>query len=294
MVLPLTLARYPGNPVLLPSMHNAWESDNVFNAAVVQCNGLVHMLYRAQGRDRISRMGCAVSTDGYHFNRLEDPVFAPERDYESFGVEDPRITEIDGVFYMFYTAYSPEGVRIALARSANLFAWERMGIVLPDEDNKDAALFPGKIGGRFVMFHRRPPDIWVAYSDDLLHWTDHQIAMRPRPGLWDCERVGAGGPPFKTATGWLSFYHGYNEDRVYCLGVALHDLDEPGTVIKRQDEPILAPRGPYEEWGDVPNVVFTCGGIETGDAYLIYYGGGDHVMCIASASKTDVQAFIQG
>jgi predicted GH43/DUF377 family glycosyl hydrolase len=294
MVLPLTLARYPGNPVLLPSMHNAWESDNVFNAAVVQCNGLVHMLYRAQGRDRISRIGCAVSTDGYHFNRLENPVFAPERDYESFGVEDPRITEIDGVFYMFYTAYSPEGVRIALARSANLFAWERMGIVLPDEDNKDAALFPGKIGGRFVMFHRRPPDIWVAYSDDLLHWTDHQIAMRPRPGRWDSERVGAGGPPFKTAAGWLSFYHGYNEDRVYCLGVALHDLDDPANVIKRQDEPILVPRGPYEEWGDVPNVVFTCGGIETGDAYLIYYGGGDHVMCIASASKTDVQTFIQG
>jgi predicted GH43/DUF377 family glycosyl hydrolase len=294
MTLPVTLTRYAGNPVLLPSMHNAWESDNVFNAALARYNGLVYMHYRAQGRDRISRIGCAISTDGYRFNRLAHPVFEPEQDYEAFGVEDPRITEIDGVFYMFYTAYSMHGVRIALARSTNLIAWERMGIVIPDEDNKDAALFPGKIGGRFVMFHRRPPDIWIAYSDDLLHWTDHQIAMRPRPGMWDSVRVGAGGPPVKTEAGWLSFYHGYNEDRRYCLGLALHNLDDPVDVIKRQDEPVLIPRGPYEEWGDVPNVVFTCGGIETGDAYLIYYGGGDHVMCIASASKTDVQAFIQG
>jgi beta-1,2-mannobiose phosphorylase / 1,2-beta-oligomannan phosphorylase len=293
MTVPVTLTRYVGNPVLVPSTHNAWETDNVFNAAIVRHNGLVYMLYRAQGRDRISRIGCAISTDGYHFNRLENPVLVPERDYESFGIEDPRITEIDGVFYVFYTAYSLQGVRIALARSHNLIAWERLGIVIPDEDNKDAVLFPEKIGGRFVMFHRRPPDIWVAYSDDLLHWTDHQIAMSPRPGQWDGVRVGAGGPPFKTGAGWLSFYHGYNEDHVYCLGIALHDLDDPAVVIKRQEEPILVPSGPYEEWGDVPNVVFTCGGIETQAAYHIYYGGGDHVMCIASVDKTDVQAFFR-
>jgi predicted GH43/DUF377 family glycosyl hydrolase len=294
MTLPLTLTRYPGNPVLVPSTCNAWETDNVFNAAVARHNGLVYMLYRAQGRDRISRIGCAISQDGYHFNRLEAPVFAPEHDYEAFGVEDPRITEIDGVFYMFYTAYSAQGVRIALARSTTLIAWERMGIALPDENNKDAALFPDKIGGRYVLFHRRMPDIWLAYSDDLLHWTDHQVVMSPRPGMWDGTCIGAGGPPFKTEAGWLSFYHGYNEDRVYCLGLALHDLDDPATVLKRQDEAILIPCGPFEEWGDVPDVVFTCGGIETGDEYLIYYGGGDHVMAIASASKADVQAFIQG
>ncbi|MBN2305659.1 MAG: glycosidase [Anaerolineae bacterium] len=293
MTLPVTLTRYAENPVLVPSMHNAWESDNVFNAAVIRHNGLVYMLYRAQGRDRISRIGCAISTDGYHFNRLENPVFVPGNEYEAFGVEDPRITEIDGTFYMFYTAYSMHGVRIALARSQNLIDWERMGIAIPDEDNKDAVLFPGKINGRYVMFHRRPPDIWIAYSDDLLHWTDHQIAMSPRPGMWDGVRIGAGGPPFKTEGGWLSFYHGYNEDRVYCLGLALHDLDDPVKVIKRQDELILSPRGPYEEWGDIPNVVFTCGGIETEDGYDIYYGGGDHVMCVASVSKADIQVFVQ-
>jgi predicted GH43/DUF377 family glycosyl hydrolase len=290
----LKLTRYPDNPILVPSLHNAWETENVFNAAAVRFNGLVYLLYRAQGLDRISRIGCAISADGYHFNRLHDPVLAPENAFETFGVEDPRVTELDGVFYMLYTAYSPQGIRIALARSTNLIAWERLGIVLPDEDNKDAALFPEMIGGRYVMFHRRPPDIWLAYSNDLLRWSDHQIIMRPRPGLWDSVRVGAGGPVFKTEWGWLNFYHGYNEDRVYCLGVALHDLHDPAKILIRQNEPILCPLGPFEQWGDVPNVVFTCGGIETDDAHLVYYGGGDHVMAVASVGKAEVRAFAQG
>ncbi|MBI5961320.1 MAG: glycosidase [Chloroflexi bacterium] len=290
----LQLTRYSGNPILVPSPLNAWETDNVFNAAAVRFNGLVYMHYRAQGLDRISRIGCAISADGYHFNRLLEPVLTPANEYESFGVEDPRITELDGIFYMFYTAYSPHGTRISLARSPNLIAWERMGMVLPDEDNKDAVLFPEKIGGHYVMFHRRPPDIWLAYSDDLLHWTDHQSIMQPRPGQWDSVRIGAGGPVFKTEWGWLNFYHGYNEDRVYCLGIALHDLRNPAKILKRQGEPILCPIGPFEVWGDVPNVVFTCGGIETNDTYDIYYGGGDHVMAVASVSKGEVRAFAQG
>ena len=290
----LQLTRYPGNPILLPSKLSAWETDNVFNAAAVRHNGLVYMHYRAQGLDRISRIGCAISTDGYHFNRLLEPVLSPANEYESFGVEDPRITELDGIFYMFYTAYSPHGTRVSLARSTNLIAWERMGIVLPDEDNKDAVLFPEKIGGRFAMLHRRPPDIWLAYSDDLIHWTDHQIIMRPRPDCWDSVRIGAGGNLFKTRWGWLNVFHGYNEDRIYCLGIALHDLRDPAKILKRQDEPILCPMGPFEVWGDVPNVVFTCGGVEDDDAYHIYYGGGDHVMCVASVGKAEVQAFVQG
>ena len=304
MSTPLTLKRYRGNPILMPSLTNEWESDNVFNAAVVERDGLVYMLYRAQGLDRVSRIGCAVSTDGLHFNRLKEPVFVPEEDYEEYGVEDPRVTYLDGWYYMLYTAFSPIGTRVAMARSRNLIGWERMGIVLPDENNKDAALFPRKIKGRYAMFHRRKPDMWIAYSDDLLHWTDHQIVMSPRPGLWDGVRIGAGGPPFYTDAGWLTFYHGFGEARIYCLGVALLDLEDPTRVLKRQAEPVLCPRAPWEEVGDVPNVVFSCGGIEREDEYLIYYGGADHVMAVARvtrgeamalaiASKQDVAAFIE-
>lgn len=288
----IKLTRYPGNPILVPSTHNAWETDNVFNAAITPYNGLIYMHYRAQGLDRISRIGCAVSADGYHFNRMEQPVLEPANEFETFGVEDPRITELDGVFYMLYTAYSEHGVRVSLARSTNLIMWERMGIVLPNEDNKDAALFPKKINGRYCMFHRRPPDIWIAYSDDLAHWTDHQIIMEPRPGLWDCKRIGAGGPPLYNEHGWLVFYHGYNEDHVYCLGVALLDVTDPSKVLKRQEQPILCPQTPWELWGDVPNVCFACGNIESDNEYLVYYGGGDHVMAVASVSKADVETWI--
>lgn len=290
MSKPLTLTRYAGNPILMPSLVNEWETDNVFNAAVVEHGGLITMLYRAQGLDRVSRIGCAISTDGHHFNRLQEPVFVPEEDYEVFGVEDPRITRLDGWYYMVYTAYSPLGTRASLARSRNLIAWERMGIILPDEDNKDAVLFPDKIGGRYAMLHRRMPDIWLAFSDDLIHWTDHQIVMHPRPGLWDGVRIGAGGPPFRTGDGWLCFYHGFAEERIYCLGLALLDLDDPSKVLKRQEEPILCPRTPWEVHGDVPNVVFTCGGVETDDEYLIYYGGGDHVMAVAAITKGEAMS----
>ncbi len=288
---PLKLTRYTGNPILLPSS-NVWETDNVFNAAIVRHQGLVYMLYRAQGLDRISRIGCALSTDGHHFNRLHEPVLVPETEFEEFGVEDPRITELDGVFYMLYTAYSSHGTRVALARSENLIVWERLGIVLPDENNKDAVLFPEKINGRYAMFHRRMPDIWLAYSDDLLHWTAHQNIMQPRPGLWDSQRIGAGGPVFKTEAGWLNFYHGFAEEHMYCLGVALHDLQNPARVLKRQEEPVLCPLAPWEQWGDVPNVVFTCGGLETEDEYWIYYGGADHVMALATVSKNDVRTWL--
>ncbi len=291
MSSPLKLTRYPNNPILLPSS-NAWETDNVFNAAVVRHQGLVYMLYRAQGLDRISRIGCAISTDGYHFNRLQEPVLVPETEFETFGVEDPRITALDGVFYMLYTAYSPHGTRVALARSENLIVWERLGIVLPDENNKDAVLFPEKINGRYAMFHRRMPDIWLAYSDDLLHWDNHQNIMQPRPGLWDGERIGAGGPVFKTEAGWLNFYHGFADEHIYCLGVALHALEDPARVLKRQLEPVLCPLAPWEQWGDVPNVVFTCGGQETEDEYRVYYGGADHVMALATVSKADVRAWL--
>ena len=99
-------------------------------------------------------------------------MLEPANEFETKGVEDPRITRISDTFYMVYVAYSEHGTRVSLAASSNLIAWERLGVILPDEDNKDAALFPEKIGGRYYLLHRRPPDVWIACSDDLLHWTD--------------------------------------------------------------------------------------------------------------------------
>jgi predicted GH43/DUF377 family glycosyl hydrolase len=290
----MKLHRHPGNPILTLNPLHEWEALGVFNCGVIHYNGLFHMLYRARGVDRVSRIGYAVSRDGFDWLRLDRPVLEPATEQEAKGVEDPRITRLGNTFYMCYTAWSGTLWQIALARSQNLITWERMGFPLPGERNKDAALFPEKIKGRYCMFHRREPDIWIAYSDDLLHWNDHQIVMRPRPGAWDRVKIGANGPPLKTDAGWLFLYHGFAEDMVYKLGVALLDLEDPTVVLKRQGEPILEPEEEWERHGDVPNVVFSCGQVMTGETLYVYYGGADTAIGVATADKDENLDFLEG
>jgi predicted GH43/DUF377 family glycosyl hydrolase len=286
------LKRYPGNPVLRPNPFRAWEALNVFNCAVVQHNGLFHMLYRAQGVDYKSSIGYAVSVDGYDWSRLDQAVLAFGSEYETRGVEDPRITRIEGVFYMTYTGYSVHGTRASIAKSTNLIDWRRIGVALPDEDNKDHALFPTRIGGRYCMFHRREPDIWLAYSDDLLHWTDHRRVFGPRAG-WESFKVGISGPPLWTEHGWLLVYHGVDGDLTYRQGVALLDLGDPTYVLSRPAGCILEPREPWEHAGDVPHVVFSCATLKVGEELWIYYGGADRVIGQASCSMAEVMAFLE-
>ena len=199
----LQLQRHPANPILKPNPLHDWEALNVFNCAVVHHQGLFHMLYRAQGVDYVSTIGYAVSADGVSFNRLERPVLTPADELETWGVEDPRVTEIEDQFIMAYTAYSPRGITPMFARSTNLVTWERIGPLVTGEDNKDHVLFPRRVKGRYVAFHRRPPGMWLAYSDDLKTWKDFQPFMGPREdNWWDCNRIGAGGVP-TTSTGWV-------------------------------------------------------------------------------------------
>ena len=290
----MQLQRYAGNPILKPKREHPWEARAVFNGAAVYHNRLFHMLYRAVAPNLVSTIGYAVSQDGFDWLRLDRPVLEPANEFETKGVEDPRITRIDDTFYMTYTAYSERGMRVSLAASSNLIAWERLGIILPDEDNKDTVLFPEKIGGRYVLLHRRPPDVWIARSDDLLHWTDHRVIMRPRPGTWEALKIGAAGPPVKTDHGWLLIYHGVDEDHVYRLGVALLDMNDPTVVLKRQEAPILEPEEEWERHGDVPNVVFSCGQVMRDDVLYVYYGGSDTVIGVATADKEQVLVFLKG
>ncbi|AIY86523.1 MULTISPECIES: glycosidase [unclassified Thermotoga] len=282
----LKLERHPANPILEPSPYFLWESRFVFNPAVVYDGELFHMLYRAQGEDMVSRIGYAVSTDGIHFNKFEKPVFAPKSDDELYGVEDPRITKIGEEYYMVYTAYSPRGVRIAMASTKNFITWKRYGVVIPEVDNKDAALFPEKINGKYVMFHRIPPDMWLAFSDDLIHWDNFVKIASPRPGMWDDLKIGVGAPPIKTEYGWLVLYHGVQNTGtsrpIYRLGFMLLDLEDPTKVIKRSQEPILEPEEDWEKFGGVPNVVFSDAMIEYNGYYYVYYGAADNCIALAT------------
>jgi len=294
----ITLKRVSEQPVLAPRTENFWEKAAVFNCAAIYDGGLVHMVYRAtditsngsQGR-YINSFGYAVSEDGVHFTRRDEPVMVNNIPQEARGPEDPRIVKIDDVFHMMYTGYGgrfPGDYRISLATSTDLLHWERHGVML-DEANKDASLFPEKIGGRYVMFHRRPPNIWLAYSDDLKTWTDHQCVMESLPdSWWENEKIGIGGPPMKTDEGWLLIYHGVSKEKQYSLGIALLDLEDPTKVLKRQAEPILVPELDWEVNGFVPNVVFSCGQVVMGDELLVYYGGADTAIGVAKIKIKDI------
>lgn len=292
----IKLRRLQKEPILFPRKENNWEAAAVFNCAAIFDNGLVHIIYRASdiapnGKEGpyINRLGYAVSKDGIHFNRLEQPILTNDVPQESRGAEDPRIVKIDDTFYMIYTGYNDKNFRICLASSKNLIDWERHGIVL-DEPNKDASLFPEKINGRYVIFHRREPDIWIAYSEDLQTWYDHQKIMQPvLDSNWENHKIGIAGPPIKTEQGWLLIYHGVNKNRVYSLGIALLDKKDLSKVIARQAEPILEPELEWEINGCVPNVVFSCGQVEIDDKILVYYAGADTVIGVAELQKKDIK-----
>jgi predicted GH43/DUF377 family glycosyl hydrolase len=312
------LQRDPQNPVLLPEPASSWECYNVFNPAVIHHDGLFHMYYRAQGLDWISRIGYAVSADGLHWNRLREPVLAPSAGSDSRGVEDPRVVEIDGVFYMTYTAYGRDylgtgtpthlggGILPMIARSTNLVTWERIGPLVVGEDNKDHVLFPRQIGGRYVALHRRWPQVWLAYAADLRTWDTKDMApiYGPRPdNWWDATSVGNNGPPIETPYGWLCLNHGYTVEvqegvnslqqtpsvkRTYRLGCILLDLDDPTQVIHRPQEPIFWPEEIWELRGDVSNVVFSNANPVVGDTVYVYYGGADHVVGLATCTLADL------
>jgi len=295
----MLLQRVSAQPIFSPDLASDWECYNVFNPAVVYHNGLWRMWYRAQGLDWISRIGYAVSADGRRWNRLRQPVLEPADATDSRGVEDPRVVWLDGRFVMTYTAYGRQfsgegapthsggGILPMVAVSENGVTWQRLGPIVRGEDNKDHVLFPRQVNGRYAALHRRWPNVWIAYADDLHTWRETDMARMygPRPDdpdAWDSKSVGSNGAPIETDRGWLLINHGYNDDHVYKFGVVLLDLDDPTQVIARPKTAVFWPEELWELRGDVPNVVFSCANPVVDGVVHVYYGGGDHVIGLAT------------
>jgi predicted GH43/DUF377 family glycosyl hydrolase len=182
-----------------------------------------------------------------------------------------------------------------VAVSDNLITWKRLGPIVQGEDNKDHSLFPRKINGRYVAFHRRPPQVWLAQSDDLIHWDEKDMrpVFGPRPSAtpeqnWDEKRVGGNGSPLETPHGWLMLYHAYNNEHVYRIGACLLDLDDPSRVLHRPKDFIFEPNELWELRGDVPNVVFSCANPVVDGTVYVYYGGADHVIGLATCKLDDL------
>jgi len=287
------MERFSGNPILQPIGEHSWESRAVFNAGVLYHNGLIHIYYRAIGNDNISRIGYATSKDGFHIDeRLPEPVFVPATEAEANGVEDPRIVKFDDHLLMTYTAVKEYGHRqvhqVSLTSlSVSDFVqrrwnWGPRRLPFPGIRNKDAVMFPKKIGGRYVMLHRIEPDLCIAYSKDLVDWCDIRCIMKPSIAGWDDLKIGAAGTAFELNEGWLMLYHGVNMDNVYHLGVILLDKNNPEQILYRSKDPILAPQADYERFGKVPNVVFSCGDALVDNRLFVYYGGADSSLNVAT------------
>ncbi len=242
----------------------------------------------------ISHLRVARSTDGIHFEVEPAPALSPATEFESFGIEDPRITLIDGTFWINYTAVSQYGIATALASTRDFRTFKRHGIIFPPP-NRDVTIFPEPIGGRYAALHRPMPQgvgepaIWIGWSADLKAWGDHRVVASARPDRWDDGKVGGGAVPFRVRPGgqdaWLAVYHGVTRAPIeYSLGALLLDGRDPGRVIARSREPILRPETTYEREGFFGGVVFTCGLLAEGDRVRVYYGAADGVTAVADLS----------
>ncbi|MFC1498420.1 glycoside hydrolase family 130 protein [Verrucomicrobiota bacterium] len=256
------------------------------------------VLYK--GQDYLSTMShirIARSTDGLNFTVDENPFIYPVNETEKYGIEDARITFIENKYLINFTVVSNDSWCTALAETEDFRTLERKGIIFHPE-NKDIAIFPEKIGGKYIALHRPnnsgfgAPSIWYAESPDLLHWGKHKCIVRPRKTKWESMKIGGGAPPIKTSKGWLIIYHGKGDNNIYSLFGLLLDLEEPWKVIKRPANPLLIPTEPYETNGFFGNVVFSNGVVEKDGKLFIYYGASDESSCVAMTTVDDMLAHI--
>jgi len=280
----------------------------------------------------ISHLRLAKSRDGINIDSIDkNPTIFPEEPYEEFGIEDARITAIGDEFYITYVAVSSNGIVTALISTKDFIHFERHGILFTTE-NKDVVIFPEKIANDYVALHRPlsatpfgPPEIWMAYSPDLIHWGNHHcvikansfsrpaeikdekpstsLSIRKRITNSNYMKIGAGMPPIKTNAGWLEIYHSSSKANdadsvgVYCMMAALFELNNPKKLIGVSKKPILVPETDYETLkkgsiyeheGFLPNIVFSTGIVAEGNELLIYSGAADTYTAVTKLSLQDV------
>lgn len=293
------LHRHEGNPILtLQSI--PYRCNTVFNGSPVKLNGQYIILLRIEGQQGYSFFSVARSTDGYDFVADDAPAMLPAKEgpwavWEEAGIEDPRLTWIDGKFYILYTVTGRHGHCIALAATEDFAEYERIAVI-SGPGNKDGVLFPGKINGLYARLDRPIGNgvgsVWVSYSPDLINWGRSDVVFTPRPRHWDSYRVGASAPPILTDRGWLEIYHGVkmtSAGPIYRIGAIMLDADNPAKVVGHGLRPLLSPREDYERIGDIGNVVFACGAVVEPDGEIkVYYGAADTAICVATGKLDDI------
>ena len=309
------LTKYKKNPIISPRAENDWERWQTFNPGVISLQKKIHFLYRAIGEDGISRLGYAVSDDGFMINeRLNYPVYEHQSVKPGFnsysfyslasggsfgGAEDPRIVKVDkeDTLYMTYTACEG-GLRVALTSIKvkdflqRRWRWKAPKLISPPgEVHKNWVIFPEKIRGQYAILHSISPKISISYRDSLEFQEGEYIESyyegtnRKKDG-WEGWFRGAGPPPLKTSVGWLLFYHALAEGEYdkYKVGAMLLDFQEPTKILCRYQKPILEPEEDYENNGFKAGVVYVSGAVVKDGELFIYYGASDSYIAVAHAS----------
>lgn len=295
----------------------------IFNCGAIEYQGYVYLLLRVvkkgytkkkdgHGYDNyISEIWLAKSKDGKNFTLSDEPVIKPDKPYDIKGCEDPRITKLNDEYFITYTAlsepaFSGKGGRIGLASTKDFQTVTKHGIIGPDVNDKDAVIFPEKINGKIGVLHRIEPDIQIVYFDnveqvkrnhDSKFWEQYineldKYVVLSKKYWWESLKIGAGVPPIKTKEGWLLIYHGVDKNRIYRVGAALLDLDNPQKVIARSSEPISGPEPEYKEIYDVPNVKFPQGVIIKGEELYIYSGLNDKFCWLETCNLNELIDFL--
>jgi beta-1,4-mannooligosaccharide/beta-1,4-mannosyl-N-acetylglucosamine phosphorylase len=303
-----TLWRSSLNPII--ARDHLPRSNSIFNSAVVPFERGFAGVFRIDDTSRTMNLHTGFSADGIDWEIGERPIAFTSGDPRVAEIQetfehayDPRVTWLDDRYYVTW-CNGYHGPTIGLASTHDFVRFQQLdNAYLPY--NRNGVLFPRKIGGRYLMLSRPSDnghtpfgDIFCSESPDLIHWGRHRHVMGTRPGSWESTKIGAGPIPIETTDGWLLIYHGVLTSCngfVYSMGAALLDLDEPWRVIARPSDYLLSPQVPYEQVGDVPNVVFPCAALvdESADRLTVYYGGADTVVCMAHGHISELLAFVR-
>lgn len=226
------------------------------------------------------------------------------KDYQPLYAYDPRLVRVEDTYYIIWCGEA-DGPSIGLARTKDFKTFVRMeNPFLPF--NRNAVLFPRKIGGEYAMLSRPSDnghtpfgDIFLSKSPDLVHWGEHRLVMQKGgQGWWQGVKIGCGPAPIETDEGWLMFYHGVTgtcNGFVYSMSAALLDRDDPAKVLYRAGSFMMTPEEWYEERGFVPNVVFPVAALcDAGTGRIaVYYGSADTYVCVAYTTIDETIDFVK-
>lgn len=295
--------RYSENPIIgrnpLPNVAR------IFNSAVMPYGDGFIGVFRGEERSGIPHIYLGHSSDAVHWSFEPEKIAFTDENGNPFMpvyAYGPRLVKVEDAYYIIW-CQDGYGAAIGMAQTRDFKTFTRLeNPFLPY--NRNAVLFPRKIGGSFVMLsrpcdngHTAFGDIFISESKDMEFWGRHRHVMGKSGSWWENLKIGGGAAPIETNKGWLMFYHGVTNTcngYVYSVGAAVLDINEPSRVLHRCSNYVLTPEEWYEERGFVPNVCFPCATLHDADTgrIAIYYGCADSYVGIAFTTVEEIYSYI--